>query len=224
MSIKTKQVIELLGALLTLYLILLAFFAIFPFIATKEVPLPLVILFELSPFILMVGVAIIFTKINKRHLTKALGFEKSNLVKQLGPAAVIFAITVSFVVIPLVLGADKGDVLSVKAGSPLILCYYILKKMVFVGMGEELVWRGYFYSRLQEITGSGIWAVILSAALFGLFHFPGSHNWMQVIMTGILGLVYGFARLKLNNCTVLSTGIAHGLHDTTITILSYLLL
>jgi len=95
--------------------------------------------------------------------------------------------------------------------------------MFFVGVGEELIWRGYFYERIKEITNSGTWAVVISSILFGLWHYPNGQNIMQVLMVSGLGLIYGFARMKVKDCSTLATGIAHGLHDAVIIILSYIL-
>jgi membrane protease YdiL (CAAX protease family) len=172
----------------------------------------------------MAGLVTLVCRLKKRPVASSLGFEKSHITKQSFIALIIFAITISFIIIPLLCGADKSDVLGFKARSLAILIYYIVKNMVFVGMGEELVWRGYFYVRLKEITGSGAWTVVISSILFGLWHYPVGQNILQVLMVTVLGLIYGLARLKIKNCSVLATGIAHGLHDTTNAVLSYILL
>ena len=87
-----------------------------------------------------------------------------------------------------------------------------------------MVWRGYFYERINRIANSGTWVVVTSSILFGLWHYPNGQNIMQVLMVTALGLMYGFARLKVKDCSTLATGIAHGMHDAAIIILSYILL
>jgi membrane protease YdiL (CAAX protease family) len=67
-------------------------------------------------------------------------------------------------------------------------------------------------------------AVIISALMFGFMHFPSGQDFLQVIVTAVIGLFYGFARVKIKNCSTLTVGIAHGLHDTFILILSCFLL
>ena len=119
---------------------------------------------------------------------------------------------------------DKSDVLSFKTSRIVTVVFYIIYYLIFVGFGEEIVFRGYFYNGIKNVTNSELKAVILSSVAFGLWHYPGGHNIMQVIMTSIIGLIFGFARYKIKDCTVLSTSIAHGMHDAFIFILSCLLL
>lgn len=223
MNIKSKQILEMTSVLIAIFLITILFAVFMPLISSSGAAIPVIILFELSPFILMVGLVTVVCKLNKRSIASGLGFEKSHITKQLLTAIIIFAITISFIIIPLLCGVNKSDVLSFKARSPIILIYYIVKSMIFVGMGEEIIWRGYFYERLKEIISSGTWAVVISSILFGLWHYPIGQNIMQVIMTAGIGLIYGFARLKVKDCSVLATGIAHGLHDSVILVLSYIL-
>lgn len=224
MNIKSKLSIELLCMLLAMFLIVFLFANSFPFVFSSDVSIPIKILFELSPYVLMIVLVMAVSKFKKRSLSASLGLKKGHVAKQFFIAAIIFLITISFIVIPLLSGADKNNVLNFKASSQIIFFYYIVKDMVFVGMGEEIVWRGYFYERLIKLTGSGTWAAVLSSILFGLWYYPNGQDIMQVVMTTILGLIYGFARLKVKNCSVLATGIAHGLHDSVIMVLSYLLL
>jgi len=197
---------------------------VMPYIYSSDVPAALIILFELLPYILMVGLVAMVCKLRKRPIAIGLGFKKEHIAKQLLIAIIIFAITISFIVIPLLCGANKSDLLSFKARNPIIMIYYVIKSLIFVGVGEELVWRGYFYERINRIANSGTWAVVTSSILFGLWHYPNGQNIMQVLMVTALGLIYGFARLKVKDCSTLATGIAHGMHDAAIIILSYILL
>lgn len=96
--------------------------------------------------------------------------------------------------------------------------------MLFVGMGEEMLFRGYFMERFRTLTDSWIWAVVMSALMFGIWHFPNGQDFLQVILTALIGAIYGLAMLKIKNCSTLSLGIAHGLHDVYILILSCILL
>ncbi|MBU3112040.1 CPBP family intramembrane metalloprotease [Clostridium lacusfryxellense] len=59
--------------------------------------------------------------------------------------------------------------------------------------------------------------------MFGLFHYPVGHNILQVLMTTVIGFIFAVLRLKFKDCTTLSVGIAHGLYDTFILILSCVL-
>ncbi|SDA15383.1 hypothetical protein SAMN02910447_00917 [Ruminococcus sp. YE71] len=80
-----------------------------------------------------------------------------------------------------------------------------------IGLTEEFIFRGYFYSRLERIFGSTA-AVAGSSVLFGLFHLFGG-NIVQMILTGLLGAAWCICRKKIPHCTLLSLIIAHGLYD-----------
>ncbi|WP_051115591.1 CPBP family intramembrane glutamic endopeptidase [Clostridium pasteurianum] len=114
--------------------------------------------------------------------------------------------------------------MSIKKNGICIIIYYIVFDMLFVGMGEEMLFRGYFMERFRTLTDSWIWAVVMSALMFGIWHFPNGQDFLQVILTALIGAIYGLAMLKIKNCSTLSLGIAHGLHDVYILILSCILL
>lgn len=77
--------------------------------------------------------------------------------------------------------------------------------MLFVGLYEELLARGFLLSRCRTLLG-GTWApVILSSVLFGLGH--GYQGWFGVLQTALVGLV--FARLTLYWGTLWPAILAH---------------
>lgn len=97
---------------------------------------------------------------------------------------------------------------------------------LFVGFGEEILYRGYVHSRLNEAFGtpfrfSGVafgWGTILAAAAFGLAH-VGLVRWIldttnQVtpawgLWTFFGGLVFAFVREKSGG--ILAPALLHGL-------------
>ncbi|WP_410511516.1 type II CAAX endopeptidase family protein [Paenibacillus sp. BR2-3] len=173
--------------------------------------------------VVMALIPMIILRIKNNKLSD-LGFSRNKLTKQIMIAFGIFAITISFVIVPLLVGINKNDILNFKPSSTSVLVFYIIYLLIFIGFSEEFIFRGYFYKGIQSATNSELKAVIFSSILFGLSHYPNGHNIMQVIMTSVLGLIYGFARYKIKDCTLLSLSIAHGLHDVVILVLSYLLL
>jgi membrane protease YdiL (CAAX protease family) len=104
-----------------------------------------------------------------------------------------------------------------------LLLFYIFFDIVCVGLGEEIIYRGYFYSRFRLVFRAPWITILLTACLFGLSHYPSARSWINVVTTGALGAVYALARYKLNHCTLLSLGIAHGFHDAAIATLAYIL-
>lgn len=91
--------------------------------------------------------------------------------------------------------------------------YYIFA----IALGEEFVFRGFFYTKMETLFGSSTGAIVGSSILFGLFHFLGG-NIIQLIVTGIIGAILCICRVKIKNCTLLSLIIAHGVYDALITV------
>jgi membrane protease YdiL (CAAX protease family) len=174
--------------------------------------------------VLMAAVPLIVCKIRKIRLSD-LGYTAKKFFRQLIISICIFAVTFSLVIlIPLLVGMNKADVLSFKCSSPGILIFFIIHDFLFIGFTEEFIFRGYFYSRIEKAAGSKLIAVVASSLLFGFWHFPNGFNIMKVAVTSIIGLIYGFARYKIRDCSVYSLSVAHGLHDMAITVFSYFIL
>jgi uncharacterized protein len=97
---------------------------------------------------------------------------------------------------------------------------------LFVGFGEELLYRGYIQSRLNEAFGrpyrfSGVafgWSVIITNLLFGMMH-VGVQRWILGVNTDVTlawgfwtffsGLVFSFLREKTGS--ILAPALLHGL-------------
>lgn len=169
--------------------------------------------------------AVVFIVLYLRKIPLSeLGFTKVKINKQLLTAVLIFAVTFcAAVIIPLALGINKADVLHYKYRSVYILIFYMFYDFFCVGFGEELIFRGYFYSRIKTVSQKAYMPMIISALLFGLLHYPNTLNIANVIATTGLGLVYGFCRWKIKSCSLLSLSVAHGMHDAVISLLSYIL-
>lgn len=89
--------------------------------------------------------------------------------------------------------------------------------IVSVGAVEEFVFRGVLYFKIKEIFGREWIAIVLSSALFGLFHiFQG--NLIQIVVTALLGIVFCLLRLKIRGFTTLSLILAHGIYDALISV------
>lgn len=154
-----------------------------------------------------------------------LHFRKKNIGKQLIIAIILFAITISAaVVIPLLVGVSKSNVFGFKSASIQVLVFYLVFDFICVGFGEEIAFRGYIYSRIESLSSITWLPMVLSALAFGLWHYPNTHSLINVVSTGLIGLLYGFCRWKIKGCSLLSLAIAHGLNDAVIVLLSYYLL
>lgn len=93
------------------------------------------------------------------------------------------------------------------------LVYDFLFFMLIIGPVEELIFRVYLQDAFVSIFSRCKWiGVILAALLFGLWHlFNG--NLFQMLFTFGIGLVFGFAKYKIKDCTYISVAFGHGLYD-----------
>lgn len=105
----------------------------------------------------------------------------------------------------------------------------ILSAWVFVGMGEEILFRGYVLNALRRHFTRGTdrrrigVAFILSSVFFSLWHFPSRLTWLisgevdlvlflvSFLALFLLGL--GYAWLFVRSENILLTGLVHGLSD-----------
>jgi len=95
----------------------------------------------------------------------------------------------------------------------LAILYQFAYMMLAVAFVEEVVFRGYLFKKLLDISGSKWLAILGSSVLFGLFHIFNGNPW-QIVITAVIGLYWCVCRDKVKNCTVLSLIIAHALHNT----------
>jgi len=173
---------------------------------------------------LLIASPFVLSKIFGRR-TGSLGFSKERIPKQIAVGVAVAAATIIQLTLGvLALGENKRMLLTTPQRSLGALIAYIAFDMTFIGLGEELLFRGYFLERFQKLTRSAVGGIVWSSVVFGLWHFPGGQDFMQVIITAAIGALYAFSMRKFRNCTTLSVGIAHGLHDVFILILSSALL
>lgn len=97
---------------------------------------------------------------------------------------------------------------------------YLLGTLIYAII-EEILFRGFYLTFFQKLFNNLFVSIFLSAVLFGLGHYPVNQNIQQVIFSSILGLIYGYLRLKEpENFTLFSLSIAHFLHNTFVAILT----
>ena len=85
---------------------------------------------------------------------------------------------------------------------------------------EEILFRGFLLTFFQKLFKHPMIGMFLSAAIFGLVHYPIGHNIDQVITPFILGLIYGYLRLKApKTFTIFSLSLSHCLYNFTWTLL-----
>ena len=94
---------------------------------------------------------------------------------------------------------------------------YIVLSQLLVAFAEELFFRGYLLEMMKDVARTSERAVIISAFLFGLWHYPISHNIGLVIITFFLGAIYGTLRTLFEKTEkeigIVSLSIAHWLFN-----------
>lgn len=87
---------------------------------------------------------------------------------------------------------------------------------LLIAFGEETVFRGFVLDRLLRLVGSsraGTWiAIVLQAAWFGSLH--ASQGLSGMVMTGTIGLVFGWYYLEKLRGNLWPLIIVHGSADT----------
>ena len=131
--------------------------------------------------------------------------------------AVLLIIVVSAIIGLLHYTLDREGWLS-RIASPLL----IMQQWIFVGIGEELLFRGYLYNRLVKSfkkmskVKAQIAALAISSLIFSAFHIPvrlfNEIPISQVLISlGLLfaaGIYFGLVYIRTKN--ILFTGLAHG--------------
>ena len=133
-------------------------------------------------YIVMLLNTLLFIKVSKKSF-RDIGLFSSRLLRQLAIGVVIGAI---FFIVG---GILTGWSISFTGNS-----LYFIVGQILVAFSEELLFRGYILTMLRDITRTPDQAVIISALIFGLWHYPTSHNIVLVFMTFFTGTIYGTLR------------------------------
>lgn len=133
-------------------------------------------------YVLMVLGTLAFIAMSKKSL-RDVGLFRVHFVRQLIVGGVIGGILL------VVCGAFTGWRFFANGCS-----LYIVLSQLLVAFAEELFFRGYLLEMMKDVARTSERAVIVSALLFGLWHYPISHNIGLVIITFFLGAIYGTLR------------------------------
>ena len=156
-------------------------------------------------YVLMVLGTLAFIALSKKSL-RDVGLLRVHFVRQLIVGGVIGGILL------VVCGAFTGWRFFANGCS-----LYIVLSQLLVAFAEELFFRGYLLEMMKDVARTSECAVIISAFLFGLWHYPISHNIGLVIITFFLGAIYGTLRTLFEKTEkeigIVSLSIAHWLFN-----------
>lgn len=129
--------------------------------------------------VLSICVTLLAIKVSKKSL-RDFGLFTDHLFKQ-----ILIGLVVGFILVVLLQGISF-----LEASSNL---YDIFSMMLF-GFSEELLFRGFLFTMIYELSGSRLKVVFISSIVFGIWHFPVGQSIDQVIGTTIIGLIYSGMR------------------------------
>jgi CAAX protease family protein len=88
--------------------------------------------------------------------------------------------------------------------------------LIFTGLPEEVLFRGFIQSMLVRVTGRPILGLVIASIVFGAAHLdngPHAPDWRYGILATLAGLAYGGVYLRTRR--ILAPAIAHTLVDLT---------
>jgi membrane protease YdiL (CAAX protease family) len=122
------------------------------------------------------------------------------------------------------LGGPIPDISSFEQirGNPLALLGYLVIAWTSAGLGEEIIWRGFFMTQIARVFGEGRagWTIglVSSAAVFGLVH--AYQGVVGIVMTAVTGIVFGLVFLYSKR-NLWAAVMAHALTDSLAFVLIY---
>jgi len=158
----------------------------------------------------VIGIVLMLWVLNRQQEAKAMVSRKSNVIT-----------VILLFLFPIMLALVMGKL-------SLIVVSTVVWQFFFSGFGEEIVWRGYVQSRLNQAFGRPMRmfgfqfgaGLIITSILFGLLHAFNTYDpeigqtslsWGWAFFTTFSGLLFGILREKTGS--LLAPGIAHGLPD-----------
>jgi len=207
--------------LLAVVLVLFAVAALWPPLgeAARNAGLPVQAVANLAPFAVIFAAVAAAARAEGIRFAAAVGFSWFRAGRQILTALGLLAVSLA---ITLALAALGFHMFGEGQAQPALFLYAALRSFLLVGFGEELIWRGYVLGSLRRHLHSNAAAVGVSSVLFGLWHYPGGQDVLQVGTTMLFGVLWGTARVRIRQCSTLATGTAHGLHDLALLILATL--
>jgi membrane protease YdiL (CAAX protease family) len=112
------------------------------------------------------------------------------------------------------LAKELGYQLLAKSSTTIGLILYFLFNILLVGLGEEILWRGFIQRKIARKTTvtAAIW---ITAALFALIHFyifiilPFGKGIILLVLIGIAGAIWGYLCERMGS--IWGAAVSHGI-------------
>lgn len=187
--------------ILILYLTITMAVILFSIYSQKETALSSPEIMQNATYAVILAATFIFMRISRKSL-REIGLFHHDFRRQIVTGIIIAIIFLIIWGILFGLGnSPKGNLL------------YLVLSQFLVALTEELMFRGYILSILEDIVQTPNRAVFISALLFGLWHYPATHNIPLVLITFLTGAIYSTLRIVFretdDEISVFSITIAH---------------
>lgn len=148
----------------------------------------------------------------EKESLESIGFDLRSVGKKIISGIGVFAILeIIFTLYFFMIYGTKPNFVHLTLAQTLLNIIYFV---FLVGFVEELVFRGYLLERFNEIFNSKIYSVLLSSAIFALWHYPVSYYFGQVIFGFFFGVILSIIKVKSKKNDILSLAIGHGLYNS----------
>lgn len=172
-------------------------------------------------YISLIAMLLYTVKVIERKSVGSIGFDLHSIAKKVILGIGIFAILeIIFTLYFFVIYGTKPNFVHLSFAQTLLNTIYFI---FLVGLVEELIFRGYLLERLNEILNSKIYAVLFSSALFALWHYPVKYYFGQVIFAFFFGIILSTIKIKTKGNIIISLAIGHGLYNSFIYLVGYLI-
>jgi CAAX protease family protein len=149
----------------------------------------------------------------------ARGFDATGFTLHVEPRDVASATGsfAAFAAVGVPLGLRTGFLtFGVHDGAPLFALAGGLVILIFTGLPEEVLFRGFIQTMLVRLTGRPLLGLVVASLVFGAAHLdngPHAPDWRYGILATLAGLAYGWVYLRTRR--ILAPAIAHTLVDVT---------
>jgi CAAX protease family protein len=149
----------------------------------------------------------------------ARGFDPAGLTLRVGARDVASATGsfAAFAAVGVPIGLRTGFLIfGVHDGAPLFGLAGGLVILIFTGLPEEVLFRGFIQTTLVRCTGRPLVGLVVASLVFGAAHLdngPHAPDWRYGVLATLAGLAYGWVYLRTRR--ILAPAIAHTLVDVT---------
>jgi membrane protease YdiL (CAAX protease family) len=123
----------------------------------------------------------------------------------------------AFAAVGVPIGLRTGFLIfGVHDGAPLFGLAAGLVILIFTGIPEEVLFRGFIQTMLVRFTGRPLVGLVTASLIFGVAHLdngPHAPDWRYGVLATLAGLAYGWVYLRTRR--ILAPAIAHTLVDVT---------